>query len=210
MKIKTLFPNKKYSRRSFFLKFKVIYLVILVIVITSLIVITAAYALWTERLRVNAYVATGDFSMGYKYCKAFSCPHCHHVCTSSCEIKSHDLIDVKFNKTYPKWRGYVIAIAENEGTVPVVIDKDDIDIEKTGRLARYIKVKKIVLLKIPSLKGLNNIIRGCGANLTGVKKVVLDPGEKLLIFIKMKLKSRAPEDSVGYVKVKIKAKLYNG
>jgi len=171
-----------------------------------------ANALWISRVSINTYVGTGNSFIDFTFCKGFSCCSCSHYNYLSkirCNINGESL-SVKLENAYPGWQGILIVGVINKGTIPLSISSKDIIIEKTGKLAKYIRVECPIIMKYIPLQYDDIISRlkkflknGCNS------KVLLDNNERALIIIKLGLDKQADYGLTGYLTINIKAKQFN-
>ena len=218
---------------------KVILIFIAVSLVMTATLTSYAYSMWSEVLRANVLVESGDVDVNFMLCKVIdlSCP-CHHSCSGcasgsghscntchggccSCPHRCHRCIvsddgtsvSVKLDNIYPRWSGLVVVLLRNDGSVPAKVGEGGVIVITGGTLGRYLKVRGTYVLG-PFRSNLNSIWKGISGSCSRLPRltsfpVIMQPGDFLIVIIKLHLSSSAPYGASGSLSLRISSQPFS-
>jgi len=170
---------------------------VLALILSVMLVLTLtayAYSAWSQSLRLNVYVKTGEFNVEIGSCKAVSC--FKHV-----EFECDDCNDgfIIVENAFPGWEGWIGLVIANEGTLPAELY--DVIIEASGDIADHIRVRDIYFYGPfkTSFKEVWGHVTCDDLPFDGyvLPPIEMFPGEKVVVWIDIYLDEETPYDSLG-------------
>jgi len=218
---------------------KIMLLFIAVSLVMSAALTSYAYSMWSETLRANILVKSGDVDVNFRLCKVIdlSC-HCHHSCSSCTSGSGHSCsichsgcyscphqcrrctvsddgssVSVRLNNIYPGWSGLVVVLLRNDGSIPAKVGEGGVTVITGGALGRYLKVRGTYVLG-PFRGNLNDVWRGISGSCSRLPRltsfpVVMQPDDFLIVIIRLHLSSNAPYGASGSLSLRVSSQPFN-
>jgi len=104
--------------------------VILTVALLFVILSNVAYAMWSETLRVNMRMSMGEFDTRICCYKVLTC--CRHCNVTSQLSNDRKALFVNFENLHPGWKGWVVLVVCNKGTLPAKLIGTNVEIVNTS------------------------------------------------------------------------------
>ncbi|MCD6340546.1 MAG: hypothetical protein J7L51_01160 [Desulfurococcales archaeon] len=216
---------------------KVILLFIAVSLVMSATLTSYAYSMWSETLRADILVKSGDVDVNFRLCRVIDLG-CHHSCSSCtsgsgyscstcnswccsyphqcrrCTVSDDgSSVSVGLSNIYPGWSGLVAVLLRNDGSIPAKVGERGVTVITGGTLGRYLKVRGTYVLG-PFRGNLNDVWRGISGGCSRLPRltsfpVIMQPGDFLIVIIRLHLSSNAPYGASGSLSLRVSSQPFN-
>ena len=198
---------------------KGVFVILVTTVLLSAALTSYAYSMWYAKLGLDVFVKSGNLDVNFKCCKLIHCCCCycshHHRYRSNCWVSPDgSSINVNLDNIYPGWSGWLVMLLKNEGSLPAKLGDNGVSVVTGGELGKYMRVVRMYVFgpfKGTSLSLWKKIdVNNIRIPYLSKFPLVLDPGEGIIILIKLHLSRNAPYGASGTLSIRVNAEPYNG